>query len=258
MATYDQLNSARNSPYGHQPTSPYGSGDPYYNESSGYITAQPAKKSVSPWIKIGIPVLILVVIGGVVGGIVGAHKHKSTSGSSSSAASAAASAQLAVGIFATSTDSFYMVPVYPSTVSYLMKWHFSMVISLTTVRPTLQFSQRPHSFRATMLLTLGLQILFNPPIRVRRPYERIAPASLPLLTSGLLCLNSSLVIRTCSHGITPFLKTPRNTIICPPLYISWMATAVSWIMHVRLNRESRHLHMYIACPMTPNGLTERF
>ncbi|KAG6830303.1 hypothetical protein H0H92_001381, partial [Tricholoma furcatifolium] len=104
--------------------SPYGSGDPYYNESSGYITPHPVKKRTSNWVKIGIPVLILVVIGAVVGGIVGSRASKnsssggsssSSSGSSAAAASSAISAKLEIGRFATATNSEFMMPVYPST-----------------------------------------------------------------------------------------------------------------------------------------------
>jgi hypothetical protein len=116
--------------------SPYGSGAPYYAESTGYISPQqtPAKKGLSPWIKFGVPVLVLVIIGAVVGGVVGSRSSKDgDSGSSSSssngggggggsgkdnsAASSIASAKTAVGRYATATNSFYQVPVYPSTVS---------------------------------------------------------------------------------------------------------------------------------------------
>lgn len=104
--------------------SPYGSGDPYYNESSGYITPHPTKKRTSNWIKIGVPVLILVIIGAVVGGVLGSRsKSKSDSSngpggisSGDAAATSAASAKLEIGRFATATDSDFMMPVYPSTV----------------------------------------------------------------------------------------------------------------------------------------------
>ncbi|KAG6830346.1 hypothetical protein H0H92_001139 [Tricholoma furcatifolium] len=81
------------------------------------------KKRTSNWVKFGIPILVLVVIGAVLGGVLGsrASKHSSSSGSSSSssnpsaAASSAVSAKLQVGRFATATNSEFMMPVYPST-----------------------------------------------------------------------------------------------------------------------------------------------
>jgi hypothetical protein len=104
--------------------SPYGSGDPYYNESSGFITPHPAKKPISNWIKIGVPVLILVIIGAVVGGVLGSRNNSSSnnnsaasSASGDAAASSAASIKLDIGRFATATDSEYMIPIYPATVS---------------------------------------------------------------------------------------------------------------------------------------------
>lgn len=122
-AHYGQLESARNSPYG-SGLSPYGSGDPYYNESSGYITPPAPKKGVSKWIKVGIPVLILLIAGAVVGGIFGSRHHSSASSSTSAASAAAAassvaSVQQAVGLFPTATDSEFMMPIYPATVSYI-------------------------------------------------------------------------------------------------------------------------------------------
>lgn len=109
--------------------SPYGSGDPYYNESSGYITPHPAiRKRTSNWIKIGAPLLILVIIGAVLGGVLGSRASRnnnnlsaSSGGSSSSAAAAssAASLKLGAGRFATATSDPYLKPVYPTTVSTL-------------------------------------------------------------------------------------------------------------------------------------------
>jgi hypothetical protein len=110
---------------GHQAT-PYGAGDPFYNESSGFIAPHAGKKRTNNWIKIGVPVLILVIIGAVVGGVLGSRSGKSkaagsggsgNSGSDTAAESSAASVKLAVGRFATATNSKYMMPVYPSTVS---------------------------------------------------------------------------------------------------------------------------------------------
>ncbi|KAF9527790.1 heparinase II/III family protein [Crepidotus variabilis] len=119
MASYNALNNNSGS-------SPYGSGDPFYNESTGYITPQPAAKKAgtSPWIKFGIPVAIVIIIAAVVGGVVGS-RHSSSSSSSSgasggskdpaAAASSAASVKSALGRYATATNSKYMVPIYPST-----------------------------------------------------------------------------------------------------------------------------------------------
>ncbi|KAJ6518783.1 chondroitin AC/alginate lyase [Mycena sanguinolenta] len=97
----------------------YQNHDPSFYQSTGYITpARPAKRTTSRWIKIGIPVAVLV-IAAVVVGIVVSHHHNSSSSSaaasSSSAAAAAASAKVAAGLLATATNSQYMIPVYPTT-----------------------------------------------------------------------------------------------------------------------------------------------
>ena len=108
--------------------SPYGTNDPNYHQSTGYIAPAPLqrKKGLSNWIKFGVPVLIAAIIAAVVAGVVATRKHNSNASTSSSgstsagspaAASSAVSAKLAIGRFATATDSEFMVPVYPSTVS---------------------------------------------------------------------------------------------------------------------------------------------
>jgi hypothetical protein len=116
-ASYNSLQNQSN---------PYGTSNSHYTESqSGFITPHPPpKKPISNWIKFGIPALIILIIAGVVGGIVGSRKAHSSSSSSSggsagsaASASSAASAKLAIGRFASATDSQFMVPVYPSTVS---------------------------------------------------------------------------------------------------------------------------------------------
>jgi len=110
MASYNSINRQHsNSP------SPYASGDPYYNESSGFITPAPIKKRTSNWIKFGIPVAIIVIAGAVVGGIFGSKAAKSHGGGSADAQSSAASVKAKVGRYATGTDS-HMMPIYPSTV----------------------------------------------------------------------------------------------------------------------------------------------
>lgn len=99
-------------------------------DQGGYnaAAARPPKKPISNWIKFGVPVFVLVVIAAVLGGVLGsraaknnnsstsANNAQASSSSASAAASAAASAKNEIGRFATSTESDYMMPVYPSTV----------------------------------------------------------------------------------------------------------------------------------------------
>lgn len=127
------------------PTTPYGSGDPYYNESTGYITPQAsAAKKTSNWIKYGIPVAIVAIVGIVVGVVLGtrsSHNSSSSGASSSAAATSAIGAKNALGIFPTGTDSLYMLPLYPSTVS--ARWPFLFVFLTILHRPTLLPSRHP-------------------------------------------------------------------------------------------------------------------
>ncbi|KIY45778.1 hypothetical protein FISHEDRAFT_48820 [Fistulina hepatica ATCC 64428] len=122
-AQYDSIHSNQ-SPN----LNPYGSGDPYYNESTGYITpARPPRKGVSPWIKFGIPVLVAVIVAAVVGGVLGSRAANDSKTSSKTAAagsnitaaatdaSAAVTIKEEVGRYATATNSEWMMPIYPST-----------------------------------------------------------------------------------------------------------------------------------------------
>lgn len=93
----------------------YQNQDPAFNHSTGFITPARPAKNTSKWLKIGIPVAVLVIAGAVVGGILGSRKSSASSSASSSAAAAAASSKLAEGIFATGTNSLYQIPVYPAT-----------------------------------------------------------------------------------------------------------------------------------------------
>ena len=102
---------------------PYGSGDPYYNASTGYLPPQKPKKGVSNWIKFGIPVAVLIIVGVVVGVVVGTRNNNNDDSSSSGGSNgdpAAAESSLVdqknLGRFPTATDSEYFVPIYPSTV----------------------------------------------------------------------------------------------------------------------------------------------
>ncbi|RDB28830.1 hypothetical protein Hypma_015698 [Hypsizygus marmoreus] len=138
--------------------SPYGSGDPYYNESSGFITPHPAKKRTSNWIKIGVPVLILVIVGAVVGGVLGSRSSKSdnkgttaASSSSEAAASSAASVKLEIGRFATATNSAYMMPVYPSTTNTAA---FTTPTFSTTANAALAWPKDPFQPKKPDILTV--------------------------------------------------------------------------------------------------------
>lgn len=143
MASYNALNHNQN-----MHTSPYGSGDPYYQQSTGYITPAPLpKKRTSNWIKIGIPVAIVVIAAAVVGGVLGArHSSNSTSGGGNpdpaAAASSAANLKTAVGRYATGTNSKFMVPLYPSTVS--LPFSVYSIINTQPCRPTQLPSPRQH------------------------------------------------------------------------------------------------------------------
>jgi hypothetical protein len=127
MSSYNSLNAGTGT------HSPYGSGDPYYNESTGYITPQPPvkKSGVSNWIKIGVPVLIVVVVGAVLGGVLGSRKTNDASSSSAAQANASSAVSIKneIGRYATATNSLYLVPLYPSTVSALASTCFLPVDS---------------------------------------------------------------------------------------------------------------------------------
>lgn len=96
------------------------------------------KSKVNKWIKIGVPVLILVIIVAVLAGVFGsraAKKQDSTltaNSNSDAAASSEANAQSSIrselGRFATATDEYFL-PVYPSTVcahlQAVPRWHFT-------------------------------------------------------------------------------------------------------------------------------------
>ena len=103
--------------------SPRNSSEGLYRQGQSYA---PRKKSRFNWKIVGITLLIvaLIIIGIVVGVVVGNRKNtnRNSSGATGSSgvpgsASSAVSAKLAIGRFATATDSEFMVPLYPSTVS---------------------------------------------------------------------------------------------------------------------------------------------
>ncbi|KAK0478316.1 chondroitin AC/alginate lyase [Armillaria novae-zelandiae] len=83
MANYNAIQNNGNHPYG--------AGDPYYNETSN-------------WIKFGIPVAVLVIVGAVVGGVVGSRSSKSSNNNdASSSSSTNSAAQASAATFTTPT-----------------------------------------------------------------------------------------------------------------------------------------------------------
>lgn len=137
-ANYDALGSQTRG-------SPYGSGDPYYNESSGYITpARPPKKTISKWVKFGIPVAVVVIVAAVLGGVLGSRSSKNASANSAAAASAAATSAISakndIGRFATATDSQYLVPIYPMTTNTAA---FTTPTFVSTTNTNLAWPQDP-------------------------------------------------------------------------------------------------------------------
>lgn len=98
------LHEYNSSPYPHE----------HYNGSTGYITPATPRKRRPRWLVIGLPIVLIVIAGAVVGAIFGIRASKHSS-SAASAASSAASVKNSVGLFATATNSEFMVPLYPST-----------------------------------------------------------------------------------------------------------------------------------------------
>ncbi|KXN83865.1 hypothetical protein AN958_00945 [Leucoagaricus sp. SymC.cos] len=121
MASYNTINNT--SQQGLNSNHPYGAGDPYYAESTGFITPQaaPKKRGISNWIKIGLPVLIVIIIAAVLGGVLGSRAaNKSStaggangsSGGSHSGGGGGASINLNEARFATATNSKYFAAAF--------------------------------------------------------------------------------------------------------------------------------------------------
>ena len=101
----------------------------YAHETSGLTSSRP-KATRRKWLYIAIPVAAAaVILAAVLGGVLGSRDHNKSSSSSTSAdassskpsgeaaASQAASIKEQVGLFPTGTDSQYLLPIYPATVS---------------------------------------------------------------------------------------------------------------------------------------------
>lgn len=99
------------------------------DEIPGHDYVDRSQKRTSAWVKIGVPVALLVVIGAVLGGVLGTQLNKGSSNvknssglsstslspqESSSIAASVSSAKVNLGRFATGTDT-YGLPIYPTT-----------------------------------------------------------------------------------------------------------------------------------------------
>ena len=91
-------------------------------EKAGPVPAAPAKTSRKGiWIAVGALVVIAIAVGVGVGVSQSNKKSDGGSGGGNSpqgAASSAIDAKTSVGRFATATQSMYLMPEYPSTVSF--------------------------------------------------------------------------------------------------------------------------------------------
>lgn len=92
---------------------------------------QQPRKGVSKWIKIGIPVAVIVIVAAVLGGVLGsraaqrnrdesANPRQGNTEGGGTGGGKGANGELFK--FATATNSEFMVPLYPSTVSYLWRY----------------------------------------------------------------------------------------------------------------------------------------
>jgi hypothetical protein len=238
--------------YGNGPT-PYGSGDPYYNRSSGYIASGPSKRPKRNWLKIAIPVAILVIIGAIVGGVLGSRASKNSNGGSSGDSNSNGGSDNGNGVknglarFPVSTDSFYGMPIYPSTVSLLIHLSNAAVsnflsrtapsavpdwttdplcfLPLSTTRPTLpsMASQRspPMPSPPGPAIPSALEARHPPPSA-----QTDLDLSLPR-TSGTPFRISLPTNHTSQLGTSLSLTTPPNISTFLPSSTTWMVTAVS-------------------------------
>jgi len=241
------------------PTSPYGSGDPYYNKASGYIGSGAATRPKRNWLKIAIPVAILVIVGAVVGGVLGSRSNKKSNGGGSSGNNGSngnpnsdGPVKNGLGRFPTSTDPVYGMPIYPSSVSLrscvlgkcgniavlnffslappspsFLGWTIDLwrFLPFSATRPTPP-SMANRRFPPT-LRPLGPAIPSAPEPHQLPPCAQIAlDLSLPD-TSGVPFRTSLPTIHTSQLGTNPFSTTPPNTIMLLLSSTTWMATAVS-------------------------------
>ncbi|KAH7104948.1 chondroitin AC/alginate lyase [Auriculariales sp. MPI-PUGE-AT-0066] len=124
MASTERLRAQNSSAqYSQAPT---GENNPPY----GSATGAPARKGTSPWVKFGIPIAILIVLGAVLGGVLGTQLNKNNKASSNSSngngsgsnsggsnsnggGSNSGGGTTTAGYFPVSTNAYFL-PVYPT------------------------------------------------------------------------------------------------------------------------------------------------
>ncbi|GJJ09899.1 hypothetical protein Clacol_004123 [Clathrus columnatus] len=146
------LNQARFQPDYSGPNTP-GNKSPYDGPSnfaeSGYYGSAPIpqkKKGVSPWIKFGLPILVVVIVAAVVAGVVASRKSNKSSAISNTPGSPSPNGSPAgpgvtgldgLAVFPVATDS-YELPVYPQTTNTAL-----FTVPTFTTNPKLTYPADP-------------------------------------------------------------------------------------------------------------------
>jgi len=230
-------------------TSPYGSGDPYYNKSSGYMASGPGSRPKRNWLKIAIPVAILVIVGAVVGGVLGsrASRNSNSPGGNNSNGdgndgNSDGGVKNGLGRFPTATDSFYGMPIYPSTVS---------LVFFSSIKRRIIVASCPLRCSLIGLLTCCTLCLYRPtppstasrrfqPMQMLGPATHSAPEAHPppayaridldlLLphSSGTPSRTSLPTIHTSQLGTSLFSTTPPSISTLLLSDTIWTVTVVS-------------------------------
>ena len=134
--------------------------------------AIPKKKGLSKWVKIGVPVAVVVLAGIGIGAYFGLRNksnNASTNGNQQGSGNGngngnngGTSINLEDSRLAISTDT-WMQPVYPSTVSYSPRFNWFGANEQPAGRPTPQSLHSPHSMSRARINGLKTT-LFKPPL----------------------------------------------------------------------------------------------
>jgi len=129
------------------PAAAAAAGQYYPSQSQHYLPARPAqKKGTSKWIKIGIPVAVIVIAAAVVGAIFAIRAHNnasaSSSGGSGGSSGGAPGSQNDIGVFPTGLNTWFL-PAYPSTTNQAA---FTSPTFTPTEDAVLSWPSDPHTF----------------------------------------------------------------------------------------------------------------